>query len=100
MNRDHVLEKNGETYLSPVGCVLLALQGWRKDGLEASSEALRRYCEYLAMHKYGKGTKAIMRELEVLDDASAAAWIESSFSRCVSDPIAAVEYVLGEYVKR
>ena len=91
---------NGEQYVSPVGVVLMVLHGWRTDHKEPCREALRRYCQYLAMHGYGAGSKTIWKHLAGMDNQEAAQWIETTFSRFVADPVAAVEYVLGTAVQR
>ncbi len=96
----HVMEHNVETYVSATGVVLMALNGWRTDQKSKCREALTRYCQYLAMHGYGKGSKAIWNALEKMDGPHATEWVESTFERLVSDKIAAVEYVLGQAVAR
>ena len=96
----HTMERNGETYISPTGVILFALSGWRTDRKQECREALERYCQYLAMHSYGQGSKAIWRALEAMPDKQAREWAESTFTRYVSDPVAAVEYVLGEMAQR
>ena len=93
---DHVQTINGEQCVPPVGVILLALHGWRTGRKEPCQNALRRYCEYLAMHGYGAGSTAIWEHLAGMDDREAARWIENTFKRLVADPVAAVEYVLGE----
>ncbi len=99
MNK-HVTEIGGEVCVSATGVVLMALNGWRTDRKPECREALERYCQYLAMHSYGKGSKAIWKALEGMDGPQAAEWVESTFARYMSDPIAAVEYVLGQTVAR
>ena len=96
----HTMEHNGETLVSPTGVIVMALHGWRVDHKQECREALERYCQYLAMHSYGKGATAIWKELALMDDQQAREWVESTFARYVSDPIAAVEYVLGEMAQR
>lgn len=98
--RKHTMEYNGETLVSPTGVILMALHGWRVDRKQECWEALERYCQYLAVHSYGQGSKAIWRALEAMPDKQAREWAESTFARYVSDPIAAVEYVLGETAQR
>lgn len=66
---------------------------------EPCREALRRYCQYLAMHGYRAGSKAIWEHLAGMDNQEAAHWIETTFSRFVADPVVAVEYVLGTAVQ-
>lgn len=96
----HTMEHNGETLVSPTGVILMALRGWRTDHKRECREALERYCQYLAMHGYGKGSKAIWNALALMDDQQAREWVESTFERYVLDPIAAVEYVLGEIAQQ
>lgn len=91
---------NGENHVSAVGVVLLTLHGWRIAHKQECREALRRYCQYLAMHGYGAGSTAIWEQLAGMDNQEAAQWIETTFSRFVADPVAAVEYVLGTAVQR
>ena len=97
---DHVQTVNGEQCVSPVGVILMALHGWRVERKEPCREALRRYCEYLAMRNYGKGSKAIYSALACMPDRQAEQWIETTFKRYIADPVAAVEYVLGTAVQR
>ena len=78
MNK-HMMERHEETYLSPTGVILFALHGWRKDHKQECREALERYCQYLAMHGYGQGSKAIWRVLKVMDDQQVAEWVERTF---------------------
>ena len=96
---EHTKIINGERHVSTVGVVLLALHGWRTDHKESCREALRRYCQYLAMHGYGKGSKAIWEHLAGMDNQEAAQWVETTFRQFVTDPVAAVEYVLGTVVQ-
>lgn len=96
---EHFKIINGERHVSGVGVVLMALHGWRTDHKEPCKEALRRYCQYLAMHGYGKGSKSIWAALACMPDQQAAKWIENTFKRFVSDPVAAVEYVLGTVIQ-
>ncbi len=95
----HIKTANGERLVSGVGVVLMALHGWRIDHKEPCREALLRYCQYLAMHGYGKGSKSIWAALACMSDQQAAKWIETTFQRFVADPVAAVEYVLGTVVQ-
>jgi len=96
----NVKEKNGELYVSGAGVILVALNGWRIYRNPKCQKALERYCQYLAMHGYGKGSKEIWNTLEWMDGPQATQWIESSFERYVADKVAAVEYVLGQTVAR
>ena len=96
---EHTKIINGERHVSTVGVVLLALHGWRTDHKEPCREALRRYCQYLAMHGYGKGSKAIWEHLAGMDNQEAAQWVETTFRQFVTGPVAAVEYVLGTVVQ-
>lgn len=91
----HTKTLNGETHVSATGVILMAWHGWRAEGKEACQTALRRYCEYLAMHNYGKGSKAIYAALAGMSNEQGKQWIETTFQRYVTDPVAAVEYVLG-----
>lgn len=95
----HTKTANGERYVSSVGIILMTLHGWRIDHKEPCREALRRYCQYLAMHGYGAGFKAIWEHLAGMGNPEAARWIENTFQRFVADPVAAVEYVLGTVVQ-
>ena len=52
---EHTKIINGERHVSAVGVILMALHGWRVGHKEPCREALRRYCQYLAMHGYGAG---------------------------------------------
>lgn len=96
---EHVIDHGGERLVSSTGVVLMALYGWRVDHAPKCREALERYCQYLALHGYGRGSQAIWRELAAMPDRQAAAWAQSTFERFVSDPAAAVEYVLGKAVR-
>ena len=71
----HTVERNGETYISPAGVILFALGGWRTDRKQECREALERYCQYLAMHSYGQGSKAIWRALEAMPDKQASLYL-------------------------
>lgn len=96
---EHTKIVNGEHYVSTVGVVLLTLHGWRTERKEPCQNALRRYCEYLAMHGYGAGSTTIWEHLAGMGDREATRWIENTFKRFVADPVAAVEYVLGMVVQ-
>ncbi len=96
---EHTKSINGERYVSGVGVVLMALYGWRIDHKEPCREALRRYCQYLAIHGYGAGSKAIWKRLTGMGNPEAARWIEATFQQYAADPVAAVEYVLGTVVQ-
>lgn len=93
---EHTKIINREHHVSTVGVILMALHGWQIEHKEPCREALRRYCQYLAMHGYGAGSTAIWAHLAGLNNQGATRWIKSTFSRFVVDPVAAVEYVLGK----
>jgi len=92
--RNHVQAIGGETCITSTGVLFMALHGWRKDRNETCREALQRYCQYLARHGYGKVATEIWADLAALPDQPARKWLEDTFSQYVTDPIAAVEYVL------
>lgn len=96
---EHTKIINGERHVSAVGVILMALHGWRVGHKEPCREALRRYCQHLAMHGYGAGSTAIYAALSGMSDGQAERWIENTFMRFAADPVAAVEYVLGTVVQ-
>lgn len=85
---------------SSIRVVLMALHGWRIDHKQECRGALERYCQYLAMHGYGQGSKTIWDELAALPAKQATAWVERTFEQFAPDPVTAVEYVLREMVQR
>ena len=67
------------------GVVLTAYFSWVDDELPKAGEALRRYCQYLAMHNYGKGATAIWQEINDMDKDAGTEWIKSTYARFVKD---------------
>ena len=91
-----MLDGKPETMLSARGVVLLALAGWKEDGLEASESAMRRYCEYISLHGYQGGAEKAFTELEGMDKPQGVAWVKRTFTRYVQDQSALAHYILDQ----
>ncbi len=89
-----MLDGKPETMLSARGVVLLALAGWKEDGLEASESAMRRYCEYISLHGYQGGASAAMTTLETMSMDDIKTWVKQTFARYVPDKEALVHFML------
>lgn len=84
-----------ETMLSARGVVLLALDGWKAENIPESRDAMRRYCEYIALHGGQTGASAAFSRLESMSMPHARAWVKATFDRYVQDKEAVVQYVLN-----
>ena len=76
------------------GAVLMTFFAWRDDKLPKAREALRRYCEYLAMHGYGGGTSAILAEIDGMDKDRGANWIKATYGKYVEDDLSLMRHVI------
>ncbi len=90
-----MLDGKPEIMLSARGVVMLALCGWKEDRLEESLSAMRRYCEYIAMHGYQGGARAAMAELENMDKEAAKEWIIDTFALYVKDQMSIIQYIFN-----
>jgi len=71
------------------------LISWRGDKKPKAYEALRRYCQYLAMHGYGANASTILNDLEQMDNDRAAAWIKETYGRFIKDDRSLISHVLN-----
>lgn len=94
--KEMTLDGKPETMLSARGVVLLALSGWKEEGLSASERAMRRYCEYITFHGYQGGATRAVRELEDMSKDKAISWVKRTFSQYVQDQAALVQYILEQ----
>lgn len=94
--KEMTLDGKPETMLSARGVVLLALSGWKEEGLSASERAMRRYCEYITFHGYQGGATRAVRELEGMSKDEAIPWVKRTFSQYVQDHAALVQYILEQ----
>lgn len=92
--KEMMLDGKQETMLSARGVVLLALSGWKDDGLPASKKAMSKYCEYINLHGYRGGAEKAFTELEGMDKPQGVAWVKRTFARYVQDQSALVHYML------
>lgn len=89
-----LLDGKPELMLSARGVVLLALCGWKGEGLEASRGAMRRYCEYISLHGFHGGASAAMAALEAMSTDDAKRWVKLTFNEYVSDKDAVIQYMM------
>ena len=81
-----------EILLTGRGIILFAFLSWRYDKMPKAKLALQKYCEYLAMHRYGKSSKDIFRELESMNSDNGVEWIKATYGMYVSNDIDVVNY--------
>lgn len=67
---------------------------WMMGQDEDAENAMRRYCEYIAMHGFHGGASGGMAWLKSAEEDTALDWIEDTFDRYVKDPEAMASYVL------
>lgn len=77
------------------GTVLVTYFSWLDDHLPRAHEALRRYCEYLALHGYGGGATEIMDELDGMDKDRGTEWIKATYGKHVDDDAALIQYIMS-----
>ena len=83
-----------EELLSGRGVVLVTFLSWRDEKMPKAHEALRRYCEYLALHGYGSGASDMLVELDGMDTERAVSWIKATYGKYVKDNLALLRHVL------
>lgn len=83
-----------EILLTGRGTVLCIYFSWVDDRLPKAHEALKRYCEYLAFHGYGKGAGEILDEIDSLNKDDGAEWIKSTYEKYVTDDAGLIKYIM------
>lgn len=94
--REAVVDGEKQPVVSPRGVILLAWAGWKKDRLEQSKDAMRRYCEYISAHGYRGGASKAMAMLEDMSLNHGTSWIKRTFAKHVRDGVALIRYVLPQ----
>lgn len=90
-----IIDGQEETVFTGRGVILMAFFSWLEERLPKAREALRRYCEYLALHGYGGCTAAILAEIDSMSKDRGADWIRASYGRFVEDDAAIIRIVMG-----
>lgn len=93
--QEMILDGKPEMMLSARGVLLLALAGWKEESLEASKDAVCRYCEYVCLHGFPGGANAAMTALKGMSTDDAEGWLKRTFAQFVTDQNALMGYVLG-----
>lgn len=92
-NKPDVMHKE-ELVFTGRGTVLCTYFAWLDDELPKALEAMKRYCQYLALHGYGKGASDIWAELEALDKDAGADWIRLTYGCYVHDDAALISFIM------
>lgn len=77
------------------GVVLMAYFSWVDDNLPKAAEAVRRYCQYLALHGYGKGASAIWEDVGAMSKDDGAEWIRNTYAQYVKDARTLVDMMMS-----
>lgn len=93
--RKVVIDGKEEIAFTGRGTVLVTYFCWVDDQLPKAREALRRYCEYIAVHGFKGGAAKALAELEALDKDHAVEWIKRTYARYVHDDGALIQFVMG-----
>ncbi|SMC41253.1 hypothetical protein [Papillibacter cinnamivorans] len=96
--KDHqIITANGkeESALTGRGVILFTYFAWMDYKKQKAREAIKKYCEYIAMHGYGKGSLKALTDLEALGRDEGAEWIKKTYSNHVKDTISMIQYVFG-----
>ena len=88
-----IIDGKEEIILTGRGVILMVFYSWHEDKMPKGKLALQKYCEYLALRRYGKSSKEIFRELEMMDTENGEEWIKATYGMYVSDDIDVVKYV-------
>ena len=92
---DFIVDKKGEPLYTVRGTLKMGLLLWRDEANHGAREVLRRYCQYLALHGYGRGAREILDDLDALNTDQAIAWIQDTHARFVTDDDSLLRYILG-----
>ena len=90
-----IIDGKEEIVFTGCGVILFVFLSWRVEKMPKAKLALHKYCEYLAMRRYGKSSKEIFRELENIDKDKGEEWIKATYEKYVSDDVGAVNYVMN-----
>ena len=90
-----IIDSKEEMLLSGRGAILFTFYSWRNDKMPLAKSALQKYCEYLALRRYGKSSKEILRELESMDQDNGAEWIKTTYEMYVGNDADLVNYVMN-----
>lgn len=94
--RETVVDGEKQPVVSARCVILLAWAGWKKNHLEQSRDAMRRYCEYISAHGYRGGASKAMAELDTMSFNHGAQWVKRTFAKYVRDSVALIRYVLPQ----
>ena len=90
-----IIDGKEEIILTPRGVILMVFYSWHDDKMPKGKLALQKYCEYLALRRYGKSSKEIFRELKSMDKDNGAEWIKATYGMYVSNDADVVNYVMN-----
>ena len=89
-----IIDGKEEVLLTPRGVILMVFFSWRVDKMPKGKLALQKYCEYLALHHYGKSSKEIFQELESIDINNGTEWVKATYGMYVNNDTDVVKYVM------
>lgn len=92
--RKDVIDGEEQILLTGRGVVIFSCFTWKKENNQKAKEAMRRYCEYIAVHGFKGGAKKALAEVERLEDAAAVEWIRKTYARHVHDDKGLIQYVM------
>lgn len=92
--QEMMLDGKPELMISARGVVLLALCGWKGDGLKETKDAMRRYYEYVSLRGFRSKADAAMTALEVMSMDNAKQWVQRTFAQYTQDQTALIQYVI------
>lgn len=92
--RKEMIDGKEEVLFTGRGTMLTVFFMWHDDKIEKAKEGLKRYCEYLAMQRYGGTATEIFAELEGKDKDNGVSWIKATYGKYVKNDAELIAYVL------
>ena len=90
IENNNILE---DMYLTSTGVIQFIFSAWREQQLPKAELALQKYCEYLAMRRYGKAATEIFQELEKKDISEGVSWIKMTFNKYITNQTDVINYI-------
>ena len=86
-----------EDMVSALGSVILTYATIHEEPKNTKAKAvMMKYCQYLAMHRYGNSAKNIFKEIVKKDKECAINWIRATFDKYINDQMDLIQCMFGQ----